>query len=106
MPKLYRQGDEGRLDLQDVRAITRWMPAMGLLKRYFKYTEHGLENLPQDGPALVAMNHGPMPVDAPLLGVAIYEATGRLPRGPGRRPRKPGRLPREPSPGLRTPNLC
>jgi 1-acyl-sn-glycerol-3-phosphate acyltransferase len=81
MPKLYRQGDEGRLDLQDVRAITRWMPAMGLLKRYFKYTVHGLENLPQDGPALVAMNHGPMPVDAPLLGVAIYEATGRLPRG-------------------------
>ncbi len=81
MPKLYRKGDEERLDLQDVRAISRWMPAMGLLKRYFKYSVHGMENIPVEGPALVTMNHGPMPVDAPLLGSAIYEATGRLPRG-------------------------
>ncbi len=81
MPKLYRKGDEERLDLQDVRAITRWMPAIKILKRYFRYTVEGLENVPSNGPALVTMNHGPMPVDAPLLGAAIYEATGRLPRG-------------------------
>ncbi len=81
MPKLYRRGDEERLDLQDVRAITRWMPAMGLLKRYFNYSVQGLENIPETGPALITMNHGPVPVDVPLLGAAIYRSTGRLARG-------------------------
>ena len=81
MPKLYRKGDEERLDLQDVRAINRWLPALGLVKRYFKYTVEGIDNIPKYGPSLVTMNHGPVPVDAPLLGAAIFEATGRLPRG-------------------------
>ena len=54
---------------------------MRWVRRYFHYTVHGLDHVPTDGAALVAMNHGPVPVDAALLGLEIYERLGRLPRG-------------------------
>ncbi len=80
MVKLYRRGDQDRLDLQDPRAIERWMPWLALLRRWHHYEVHGLENIPRKGAALLTLNHGPVPVDAPLLGAAVYRETGRLPR--------------------------
>ncbi len=80
MVKLYRRGDQDRLDLQDPRAIDRWMPWLGLLKAWHQYEVHGIENVPRNGPALLTLNHGPVPVDAPLLGGAVYHEFGRLPR--------------------------
>ena len=80
MVKLYRTGDQDRIDLQDPRAIDRWMPWLGALRAWFRYEVHGLDRIPRDGAALLTLNHGPVPVDAPLLGVAIDRETGRLPR--------------------------
>ena len=73
--------DTDRLDLQDPRAVDRWLPAARLVERYHRYTVHGLEHVPRQGPALLALNHGPVPIDAPLLGKAIYQDQQRLPRG-------------------------
>jgi len=78
--KYFRPGDERRIDKMDVNAIGRMMPAVGLLERYFRYRVSNLERIPSEGPALIAMNHGALPVDVPLLGRKIFKATGRLPR--------------------------
>lgn len=80
MVKLYRHGDQDRLDLQDPRAIERWMPWLALLRTFHRYEVHGLDNIPRRGAALLTLNHGPVPVDAPLLGAAVYREQGRLPR--------------------------
>ncbi len=48
--------------------------------RYFRYRVEGLDRVPRSGPAILALNHGPIPFDAPLLGMTIYERSGRLPR--------------------------
>jgi 1-acyl-sn-glycerol-3-phosphate acyltransferase len=77
----YKRGDELRLDLQDPRSIDRFGWTMKLMGRYFKYRVHGLENIPREGPALLALNHGPVPLDATLLGHRVYQEHGRLPRG-------------------------
>jgi 1-acyl-sn-glycerol-3-phosphate acyltransferase len=53
---------------------------MRWVSRYFSYRVSGLEKVPREGPALLLLNHGPLPVDAPLLGMRIYEHCGRLPR--------------------------
>ena len=78
--RLYRKGDEERFDLQDPRTIDRWLPAARWMRRYFRYRVEGIENVPTDGAALITMNHGALPVDAPLLGLEVYERTGRLTR--------------------------
>jgi 1-acyl-sn-glycerol-3-phosphate acyltransferase len=78
--KYYKPGDERRLDLIKPGAVVKALPLIGLLERYFRYRVHDLDRVPSEGPALIAMNHGAFPVDVPLLGRQIYEATGRLPR--------------------------
>jgi len=78
--RYYKRGDEGRLDLQDPRTIDRYLWMIKLVERYFRYRISGLEHIPASGPALLVLNHGPVPLDAPLLGAAIYERFGRLPR--------------------------
>ena len=81
MVRYYERGDEVRLDLQDPRSIDRWMLLLRMLDRWFHYRVEGLENVPRQGPALLALNHGPVPIDAPLLGLHIYQELSRLPRG-------------------------
>ncbi len=80
MVRYYQRGDEARLDLQDPRAIDRHIGWMRLVARYFRYRVEGLERIPRDGPALLTLNHGPFPLDAPLLGMTVYDHQGRLPR--------------------------
>jgi len=77
----YKRGDESRIDLQDPRSIDRYAWMMRRVSRYFHYRVHGLEHVPDEGACLVAMNHGPVPFDAALLGLEIYDRQGRLPRG-------------------------
>jgi 1-acyl-sn-glycerol-3-phosphate acyltransferase len=81
MVRYYEHGDEVRLDLQDPRSIDRWMVILRLIGRFFHYRVEGMDNVPAHGPALLTLNHGPVPIDAPLLGLNIYEHRGRLPRG-------------------------
>lgn len=80
MPRLFRRGDEDRIDLQEPRSIDRWLPVLRAFRAYHRYSVHGLENLPRTGPALLTLNHGPIPIDGALLGAAIYDEQGRLPR--------------------------
>lgn len=80
MVRLFRRGDEDRIDLQDPRSIDRWMPLVGAVRAYHRYEVHGLEHIPREGGALLALNHGPVPIDGPLLGATIYQHHGRLPR--------------------------
>ncbi len=81
MVSYYKRGDESRIDLQDPRSIDRYAWMMRRVSRYFHYRVHGLEHVPDEGACLVAMNHGPVPFDAALLGLEIYDRQGRLPRG-------------------------
>ena len=76
----YQRGDERRIDLVQPRVIDRLLPLAGLAERYFRYDVRGLGNVPEEGPGLLAMNHGPVPVDALLLGARIYRHQRRLVR--------------------------
>ena len=78
--KYFQPGDEQRLDLLDLQAVERTLPIVRALGRYFRYRIEGLEQVPASGPALIAMNHGALPVDVPLLGVQLLERYGRVPR--------------------------
>jgi 1-acyl-sn-glycerol-3-phosphate acyltransferase len=80
MVRYYQRGDEVRLDLQDPRSIDRWIGVMRLVSRYFRYTVRDIDRIPRQGPALLLLNHGPVPIDAALLGMTLYETQGRLPR--------------------------
>ncbi|MCO4771327.1 MAG: acyltransferase family protein [Deltaproteobacteria bacterium] len=80
MIRLFQRGDEDRIDLQDPRSIDRWMPLVSAVRAYHRYEVHGLDNIPREGGALLALNHGPVPIDGPLLGATIYQDQGRLPR--------------------------
>ena len=80
MLRLFKRGDEDRIDLQDPRSIDQWMPWMRVIRAYHRYEVHGLDKIPRNGPALLTLNHGPVPVDGPLLGAALYREQGRLPR--------------------------
>lgn len=55
------------------------------LARYHRHRVYGLEHLPTEGPALVAVNHSLATYDTGLLTLAVFEQTGRLMRGLGDR---------------------
>ncbi|MAT94881.1 MAG: acyltransferase [Halioglobus sp.] len=61
-------------------ALTRGL--YRLLEGYFKPTLVGVDNIP-DEPTLFVGNHAMFAVDGLILMPAIYQATGRFPRGMG-----------------------
>jgi 1-acyl-sn-glycerol-3-phosphate acyltransferase len=77
-PDVYPDKDPLDMDL-----LKRIRPFVKFLSRYFRPTYIGLENLPAQGPALLVGNHGIMGFDAVFIFLAIYDATGRMPRGLG-----------------------
>nr|WP_246336633.1 lysophospholipid acyltransferase family protein [Flexivirga oryzae] len=52
-----------------------WLPILRpLYKRWFRVEVRGVENIPDDGPALVVANHsGTLPVDGLMTQVAIHD---------------------------------
>lgn len=52
----------------------------GFAERYNGFQLRGLENIPTEGPALIVLYHGLVPLDYWYLGLTIYRETGRLPR--------------------------
>lgn len=70
-------------DAIDFAFIDRYGPLVELASKYFRPTYHGLENIPSEGPALLVGNHGIIGFDGFFVFLAIYRATGRLPRGLG-----------------------
>ena len=55
------------------------------LCRVFRHEVHGLANIPAHGPALLVLNHGPLPIDGVLLAHALHRDLGRWPRFLGER---------------------
>lgn len=64
-------------------AVRLFRRALEPLRRYHRYRAEGLENIPREGGALVAVHHSFATYDGFLLGTAIYDATGRLPTALG-----------------------
>lgn len=67
----------------DLAFIDRYAPVIELASKYFRPSYHGLENVPREGGALLVGNHGVIGFDGFFIILAIYRATGRLPRGLG-----------------------
>jgi len=63
----------------------RYAGAFSALARIFRHSVEGLERVPAQGPALLVLNHGPLPIDAVLLCHAIQRTQGRWPRFLGER---------------------
>lgn len=55
------------------------------LRRWHRHRALGLEHVPLEGPALLVVNHSLATYDVGLLGLAIYDETGRIIRGLGDR---------------------
>jgi len=77
----YIKGYENRLDRFDIRFIAKDIFLAGFLKLYFRYSVYGFENIPREGPAILVLNHGILPIDGFLLGCEILMRLSRLPRG-------------------------
>lgn len=77
-PDVYPDNDPMNLAL-----MKKLRPVVKFLSLYFRPTYIGLENLSAPGPALLVGNHGIMGLDAVFIFFAIYNATGRMPRGLG-----------------------
>lgn len=59
-------------------AITRW-----LYEKYFRVTSHGADNIPAEGPVVIASNHsGTLPLDGLMLWTDLVRngPEGRIPR--------------------------
>lgn len=67
----------------DDKAVRRAIALMRLLMRYHRYRVVGLEHVPRTGACLLVSHHTLATYDGFLLGVAIYDHTGRLGRGLG-----------------------
>ncbi len=83
VPYRYTSGDEDNLDLLDVDYCLRARTIAEVVSRYFRYEVSGLENVPDEEAALVITPHSTITVDGFLLAKAIYDWTGRIPRGLG-----------------------
>lgn len=68
------------IDAQFVRSARRLLQP---LARYHRFAIEGLEHIPREGPCLLVVHHSLATYDGFLLGAAIWDGTGRLPRGLG-----------------------
>jgi 1-acyl-sn-glycerol-3-phosphate acyltransferase len=64
-------------------SLRRVQGLLAPLGRYHRFRVEGMEHVPRTGPCLLAVHHSLATYDGFLLGGAIYDATGRLPRGLG-----------------------
>ncbi len=60
-------------------------PLFEVLRRVFRHEVRGMEHIPERGPVLFVLNHGPFPVDAVLFCHALLRERGRWPRFLGER---------------------
>lgn len=72
-------------DLFDARLPEARAPAFEMLGRVFRHEVVGMEHIPAQGPVLLVLNHGPVPIDAVLFCHALHRARGRWPRFLGER---------------------
>lgn len=56
------------------------LPVVNALRGYHTHQVYGMENIPKEGPAILASNHSLATYDLIMLYGAIYEQTGRMVR--------------------------
>ncbi|MBI2521979.1 MAG: acyltransferase family protein [Bdellovibrio sp.] len=74
LPNVQIEGNE---------VIDKIRQGLDLLARYHHHEVKNLDVIPKQGPVLVIINHSLATYDGFLLGKAIVEGTGRMPRGLG-----------------------
>lgn len=67
----------------DLAVVRRTAAALRPLMAWHRYRVDGLEHVPASGPCLLVAHHSLATYDGFLLGIAIWDHTGRLPRGLG-----------------------
>lgn len=67
----------------DPQVIQRVVRTLRPLQRYHRHRVVGMEHLPRSGRVLLVVHHSLATYDGFMLGLAIFEATGRPPRGLG-----------------------
>lgn len=76
-----KAGPPARFDPSVVRQLD---PLLQPLKRWLSPVAFGLEHVPRSGAVLLVGNHTIYGLlDIPMLGLLVFEATGRVPRGLG-----------------------
>lgn len=65
------------------RVIQRVRRVLEPLADYHRFRAEGLENFPRSGPVLLVVHHSLATYDGFFAGAAVWDATGRLPRGLG-----------------------
>lgn len=75
------RGEGPARDDHDPELVKAVMPlAMPLYSLYWRCEVHGIENIPTEGPAILAANHsGTIPIDGAMLKVAVLKEHGRNP---------------------------
>ncbi|MGH2728902.1 MAG: 1-acyl-sn-glycerol-3-phosphate acyltransferase, partial [Actinomycetota bacterium] len=75
------RGEGPARDDHDPELVKAVMPlAMPLYSLYWRCEVHGIENIPTEGPAMLAANHsGTIPIDGAMLKVAVLKEHGRNP---------------------------
>jgi 1-acyl-sn-glycerol-3-phosphate acyltransferase len=69
---------KGEHDPELVRALVPF--ALPLYSLYWRVETHGIENIPTEGPAMLAANHsGTIPIDGAMLKLAVLKEHGRNP---------------------------
>jgi 1-acyl-sn-glycerol-3-phosphate acyltransferase len=69
---------KGEHDPELVRALLPF--ALPMYSLYWRVETHGIENIPTEGPALLASNHsGTIPIDGAMLKLAVLKEHGRNP---------------------------
>ncbi len=81
---IIRRARADALSSFDPSVVRRLDHLLQPLKRWLSPVAFGLEHLPRNGPVLLVGNHTIYGLlDIPMLGLEVYEATGRVPRGLG-----------------------
>ena len=75
------RGEGPARDDHDPELVKAVMPlAMPLYSLYWRCEVHGIENIPTEGPAILAANHsGTIPIDGAMLKIAVLKEHGRNP---------------------------
>jgi 1-acyl-sn-glycerol-3-phosphate acyltransferase len=67
----------------DPAVIRRVVRILRPLQLYHRHQVRGMEHIPRSGPALLVVHHSLATYDGFMLGLSIFEQTGRPPRGLG-----------------------